>query len=61
MSFCKDFDSHVCPMTGLAFLTRQVVLPAPEEVPGDLAQLAEFAVGGPFCRLDLLGLDQKAL
>lgn len=45
----------------LADPAGQVVLPTPEQIPRELAQLTELAVRGALCRLELLGLDEEAL
>lgn len=45
----------------LLYVLRQIVPPAPEEVPGELPQLPKFTISGALGRLELLRLDQKAL
>lgn len=47
--------------TQFAHVTGQIVLPAPKQVPGELAELPKFAVGGTLRGFQLLRLYEKAL
>jgi len=45
----------------LLHVFRQVVPPAPEEVPGEFPQLPKFTISRPLGGFELLRLDQKPL
>jgi len=45
----------------LAHVTGQIVLPAPEQIPGELSELPKLAVGGTLRGFQLLRLNEKAL